>query len=228
MPRQHRRGSMAHCQDDDPLYQEERRRCSDKITTSGTTTSETTSRPSVVAGCADGAGAHVYACLLGSNQFTPQCCRQCNCPKSPEHQGGNAEVRCQEPDASHHAVVSSGAGAASSSTGPATTSSSSSSSTTAAAPMHDVDSHSAPVFERTRLARLQAAGPEFGDIILVHRKVLKMEERVEGPDLSADDLYRRYRDSIEDRVLRNKAKRADIALNHFRVTHSTTVCCYAA
>ena len=123
--RQHRRGSMAHCQDDDPLYQEERRRCSDKITTSGTTTSETTStsadsssaerssaRPSVVAGCADGAGAHVYACLLLSNQFTPQCCRQCNCPKSPEHRGGNAEVRRQEPDASPHAVVSSGSGAA--------------------------------------------------------------------------------------------------------------------
>ena len=79
--------------------------------------------------------------------------------------------------------------------------------------MQNVDSHSAPGFERTQLARLQAADPEFGDIILVHRIVLKTEERAEGPDLSADDLYWRVHDSIGDRVLRNKAKRADIALN---------------
>ena len=72
--------------------------------------------------------------------------------------------------------------------------------------MHDVDSHRAPSSERTELARLQATDREFGDIVLVHRIVLKMEKRAEWPDLSADDLYRRVRDSIEDRVPRNKAK----------------------
>ena len=60
--------------------------------------------------------------------------------------------------------------------------------------MQDVDSHSAPGFEGTHFARIQAADPEFGDIILVHRIVFKMEERAEVPDLSADDLYRRFRD----------------------------------
>ena len=71
-------------------------------------------------------------------------------------------------------------------------------------------------FERDELSRLQRADPEFADIIIARSIFLEVEHAaVISPDhrqVTEDKVFRKVRDALDGKSLKEKSKRAEVAV----------------